>query len=158
MWWRLSRSQFDKQKGEGNRKALKDIVDSNRVPGIIAYSGKDPVGWCAVAPREAYPALERSRILIRVDDKPVWSIVCFFVARPSRRRGVTTELLKAAIDHVKKQGGKIMEGYPMEPRKGIMPDPFAYTGLVSAFLKAGFVEILRRSKTRPIMRYVITQN
>lgn len=155
MWWRLKRSDFVKQKGEGNRKALKRIVDSGKIPGILAYANGEPVGWCSVASRESYPALERSRVLKRVDDKSVWSIVCFFVSKPFRHKGVTLALLKAAITHVKEHGGKIVEGYPVEPKKGYTPDPFAYTGLASAFRKAGFAEVLRRSETRPIMRYII---
>lgn len=157
MWWRLKRSDFMRQRGELNRKALKKIVDSGEVPGILAYADGEPVGWCAVAPREAYPTLERSRVLKRVDAKPVWSVVCFFVAKPFRGKGLTVQLLKAAVEHVRKQGGKIVEGYPVEPKKGRMPDPFAYTGLVSSFQKAGFVEVLRRSESRPIMRYFIAE-
>lgn len=155
MWWRLNRSEFMKQKGEGNRKALKAIVDSGEIPGILAYANGEPAGWCSVAPRERYPTLERSRVLKRVDDKPVWSIVCFFVTKQFRHKGVTVALLKSAIEHVKKHGGKIIEGYPVEPKKGYTPDAFAYTGLASAFRKAGFAEVLRRSETRPIVRYMI---
>jgi GNAT superfamily N-acetyltransferase len=157
MWWRLKRSEFERQKGEGNREAIKRIVDSGKVPGILAYVSNQAVAWCSVAPREAYPTLERSRTLKRVDDKPVWSIVCFFVARPFRGKGITLKLLRAAIEYVDKHGGKIVEGYPVEPKRGRMPDAFAFTGLASAFRKAGFVEVARRSETRPIMRYVIKE-
>ncbi len=157
MWWRLSRSEFLKQRGEENKMALKRIVNSDEILGILAYTNGEPIGWCSVAPRESYPTLERSRVFKRIDDKPVWSIVCFFVAKQFRHKGVTVALLKAAIEHVKKRGGKIIEGYPVEPKKGHTPDPFAYTGLASAFRKAGFEEVLRRSETRPIMRYIIGQ-
>lgn len=155
MWWRLKRSDFMRQRGETNKKALKEIVDSGKVPGILAYADGEPVGWCAVSPREAYSALERSHILKRIDDKPVWSVVCFFVAKPFRGKGLTVKLLKAVVDYVRKKGGKIVEGYPVEPKKGRMPDPFVYTGLVSSFSKAGFVEVLRCSESRPIMRCYI---
>ncbi len=155
MWWRLTRSEFNRIKGEGNKKALKKILDAGEIPGILAYMGKEPIGWCSVAPREAFSVLERSRILKRVDEKPVWSVVCFFVAKPFRYKGVTVALLKAAIEYVKKQGGKIVEGYPVDPKTGKFPDVFANTGLVSAFFQAGFKEVTRRSKTRPIMRYYI---
>jgi len=155
MWWRLKRSEFEKQKGEKNKKALKRIVDSGEIPGIIVYANGRPIAWCSVAPRESYPVLERSRTLKRVDEKPVWSVVCFFVAKPFRRKGVTVKLLRAAVEYAKKHGAKIVEGYPVEPRKTGMPDVFAWTGLVSAFRKAGFVEVLRRSETRPIMRYFV---
>ena len=154
MYWRLARSDFMRQRGEMNRKAFKGLVDSGQVPGILAYSEGQPIGWCAVARREAFPRLERARILSRVDDKPVWSVVCFFVAKAFKRKGVSVRLLGAAVDYVRGQGGGIVEGYPVEPKKHWRPpDPFVYTGLASAFRKAGFVEVIRRSDTRPVMRY-----
>jgi GNAT superfamily N-acetyltransferase len=156
MWWRLKRSEFNKQKGEGNKKALKKIVKAKEVPGILAYNRNMPVGWCAVSPREVYSGLERSRVLKPIDNNPVWSVVCFFIAKPYRRKGVTVKLLEAAVKHAKKMGAKIIEGYPVEPKKGgSMPDVFAWTGLSSAFLKAGFKEAARRSPGRPIMRFYI---
>lgn len=155
MWWRLKRSDFMNQRGERNREALKAIVTSGEVPGILAYSGKQPIGWCAVAPRERYAALRRSRLLKPIDDKPVWSVTCFFVDKMFRRRGLTPALLAAAVEYVKKQGGRIVEGYPAEPSSGKAPDPFYYTGIPSAFRKAGFVEAAAPSPTRRVMRYYI---
>jgi GNAT superfamily N-acetyltransferase len=155
MWWRMKRSQFKLGKGEKNKKAFKRVVASGQVSGIIAYSDAKPVGWCALAPREEYPVLENSRILAPIDEEPVWSVVCFFVARPYRSRGITSRLLKAAIAYARKQGARIIEGYPVDPKNKRMPDVFVYTGLAPAFRAAGFVEVLRRSETRPIMRYVI---
>lgn len=157
MWWRLKRSEFERQKGKGNKKAMKAIVDSGEVPGIIAYSEGNPIGWCSVAPRDAYPALDRSRILKKIDERSVWSIVCFFIAKDYRDKGLSIHLLKAAIQYVKKQRGKILEGYPVEPKKEKYPGVFAFTGFASAFKKAGFVECARRSETRPIMRYYISK-
>ena len=156
MFFRLPRSQFNLQKGEKNRAAMKKIVNSGEVPGLLAYAGGEPVGWCSVAPRETYPLLDRSRVMKRLDDQPVWSVVCFFVAKAYRGKGISVELLQAATAYVRKRGGKIVEGYPVEPRKGKMPDVFAYTGLASAFRKAGFLECTRRSETRPMMRLGIT--
>jgi GNAT superfamily N-acetyltransferase len=155
MWWRLKRSEFNEMKGPGNKRALKEIIDSGEVPGILVYVGKRPIGWCSVAPRENFSALERSRILKRVDEQPVWSIVCFFVDKPYRRKGVTVRLLEAAIDYARGRGARIIEGYPVEPKKDSVPDPFVFTGLASAFIQAGFVEVLRRSETRPIMHYIL---
>lgn len=155
MWMRLPRSEFEKQKGEANKRAMRAIVDGKNVPGILAYVDDQPVGWCSVAPWEEFSYLSRSRILKPVDERPVWSVVCFFVDKKHRRQGLTVKLLQAAIDYVKKQGGKILEGYPVEPKQAKMPDVFVWTGLAAAFKKAGFTEALRRSETRPIMRYYI---
>jgi GNAT superfamily N-acetyltransferase len=155
MWWKLTRSQFEKNKGTGNKRAMKELIASGEVPGLLAYSKGRPVAWCAVAPREEYPALERSRILKRVDDKPVWSVVCFFIDKGFRRQGVSIELLRAAVGYAEKRGAKTVEGYPVEPKTKDYAAAFAYTGLASAFRKVGFVEVLRRSETRPIMRYYV---
>jgi GNAT superfamily N-acetyltransferase len=155
MWWRLARSQFNRQKGEKNKRAMKRLVDAGEVPGIIAYQNNQPIAWCAVAPRETFSVLERSRVLKQVDDQPVWSIVCFFVAKEHRRTGLSVKLLKAAIDFVRERGGRIVEGYPVEPKKK-QADAFVWTGLASAFRKAGFKEVERRSETRPIMRREIS--
>jgi len=152
MWWRLPRSEFSQKRGYENKVSMKKIVDSGEVPGILGYFGDEPVGWCPVAQRYT---LERSRILKRVDDKPVWSVVYFFVAKAFRRKRVSIELLREVVNYVRKKGGMIIEGYPVEPKKSLTPDPFAFTGLASAFRKTGFVEVVRRSETRPIMRYTI---
>ena len=104
MWWRLTNKEFDAQKGERNRRAMKAIVNSGRVPGILAYHEGHAVGWCSVAPREEFPRLERSRLLKPVDGQRVWSVVCFFVAKEYRRRGVAKRLLKAAVEYVRGQG------------------------------------------------------
>jgi GNAT superfamily N-acetyltransferase len=155
MYWRLPRAQFDQQQGELNRRSLKALIDSGNVPGILAYSDDEPVGWCSIAPREEYPTLGRSRVLKPVDDQPVWSVVCFFIARSQRKKGLTVELIRAAVEFAKSNGAKIVEGYPVEPKSGKAVDVFAFTGLLSAFTHAGFSEVLRRSETRPIMRYQI---
>jgi GNAT superfamily N-acetyltransferase len=152
MYWRRPRKEFEACKGERNRAALRNLVRSGPAPGLLAYVGGEPVGWCAVAPREDYPVLERSRVLKCLDDRPVWSVVCLFVARGHRRRGVSVDLLRGAAEHVRRLGGRILEGYPVDSPKGSMPDVFAWTGLASAFRAAGFREVARRSPTRPIMR------
>ena len=155
MYWRQTRTQFDQGHGQVNHDSLKALVDSGSVPGIMAYVDDEPVGWCSIAPRPEFSALERSRILKPVDDQPVWSVVCFFVVRGKRRKGLTVELLKAAVEYARSNSARIVEGYPVEPKMGKAPDVFVYTGLASAFKQAGFTEVMRRSETRPIMHYYL---
>jgi GNAT superfamily N-acetyltransferase len=155
MFWRLPRKEFDAAKGPGNKRAFKKIVTAGREPGLLAYMGTEPVGWCALAPRDEYVALERSRILKPVDAQPVWVISCLFIKKPYRRKGVSTQLLKAAVEFAARRGAKIVEGYPIEPSMEKMPDPFLWHGIPSAFRAAGFSEVLRRSKSRPIMRATV---
>lgn len=155
MWWRLTGREFDAGKGEGNRRAMRSIVDSGRIPGILAYHDGTPVGWCSVAPRSEFGRLSRSRLLRPVDDQEVWSIVCLFVARPERGSGIAVRLLEEAVKFVAGQGGTVVEGYAVEPKNDRMPEVFAYHGPAAAFRAAGFQEVTRRSPTRPIMRRVI---
>lgn len=155
MYWRLPRPLYEQGKGDGNRLAFQGMIEAGEEPGVIAYVDGAPIGWCAVGPREDYPVLGRSRVLKPVDEEDVWSITCFFVAKPYRRQGVTVALLRAAVGFAGARRARIVEGYPIEPRQESVPDAFAWTGLVSAFVKAGFVEVARRSETRPIMRYLI---
>ncbi len=153
MWWRVKkRSDWDRVKGVTNKRAFKKIVQRGGEPGVLGYHEGRAVGWCAIAPREHYPPLERSRVAARVDDKPVWSVSCLFIHKDYRRRGLSVALLKAAADFVRERGGTIVEGYPVIPKTDEMPGVFAFTGLYPAFVRAGFKEVARRSETRAVMR------
>lgn len=151
MYWKLPRAQFAKQKGEGNRRAFRKLVKAGSVPGILAYADARPVGWCALEPRAHYPALARSRVLAPLDDQPVWSVTCFYVARGYRRKGVTVQLLRAALRQVRRSGGRMVEGYPVVAKPyHTSSTAFAWTGFARAFESAGFKDCAAR--TRPIMR------
>lgn len=152
MWWRLPNARFEEQKGPANQQALRRLVDEGAVPGLLAYDGSRAVGWCSVARREEFTRLERSRILKPIDDSPVWSIVCFFIDKDYRGQGVSRQLLEGAKRWVRDQGGKTLEGYPVEPTKDRVPPLFVFTGLAAAFRSTGFHECARRSPTRPVMR------
>lgn len=155
MWWKQKRSEYEKSKGEKNRKAFKKIVESRKEPGILAYFDGKPIAWCALEAREAYPVLDRSRVLKRIDDQDVWSITCFYVLKPYRKRGITVRLINAAVKFARQKGATILESYPLDTGTHPMPDAFAWTGFASAFREAGFQEVVRRSKTRPVMRYFL---
>lgn len=153
MYWRSKNKDFETDKGNGNFQKIKKLVGEGRQIGLIAYLGNEPIGWCAFAPREDFIRLKSSKILKPVDEKNVWSITCFFIKRKFRRRGYSVKLLKEVIKFAEEKNVKIIEGYPVEPKQDKMGDAFVWTGLASAYVKAGFIEVARRSETRPIMRY-----
>ena len=154
MNWKLRGKAYEEAKGYTARQMHKSIVDAGTITGLLAYADGEVVGWVAVEPRMEYEKLAYSRVLKPIDDQPVWSVTCFYVAKGYRRQGVTVSLLKAAVDHVRRQGGKIVEGYPVDARED-MPPPFVFTGTASVFQSAGFKEVARNSPTRPIFRFVI---
>jgi GNAT superfamily N-acetyltransferase len=150
-WWRQSRAEYRANSGDPNRRALKAIVDAGTVPGLLAYADGEPVGWVAVQPRSEYAALARSRTLAPVDDAPVWSVTCFFVAKTWRGRGLMRKLLDGAVAHARAHGATIVEGYPVESSSAL-PAAFVYTGVPAVFEAGGFEEVARRSRTKPIYR------
>jgi GNAT superfamily N-acetyltransferase len=156
MYWLMRRKEYDEKRKDGRTKTeMKKLVKDGTVPGIIAYDINEPIGWIAIQPRENYPVLNNSKILAPVDDKPVWSIVCFYIDKNYRRNGVSVELIKQAVKFAEKNKAKIVEAYPVEPKTEKAAPPFIWTGTASAFKKAGFTEVVRRSETRPVMRFEI---
>lgn len=151
MSWRLSPSEFNAGKGAENKAKLHRLVRRPVAPGVLAYSGDECIGWVAVAPRDEFPKLERSRVWKRIDDEEVWSITCLFVKKEYRNQGVSEKLIDAAAKFARENGARIVEGYPQDI-KNRLPDAFVWTGLAPAFEAAGFDVAARRSKTKPLMR------
>lgn len=154
MNWKLRGKAYEEAKGYETRQMHKSLIDASVITGLLAYWHGEVAGWVAVEPRNAYEKLAHSRVLKPIDDQEVWSITCFFVAKKFRRKGIAVELIKAAVQHVSHQGGRIVEGYPVEVQKD-SPAPFIFTGTASAFRQANFKEVARNTPTRPIFRFVI---
>ncbi len=155
MYRRTSRAACQHGYGEGNKQAFKAIIDSGRVPGILAYCQEKAVAWCSIAPREDTPVVERSQTLQPVDDQPAWAITCFFVSKPFRRQGFTERLIRAAIEYASSRGAAIIEAYPLRTEITKMLPYERYMGIRSTFERAGFKEVACRSERRPIMRYFV---
>jgi GNAT superfamily N-acetyltransferase len=145
----------------GNRAVLEQAVDNDaatgRAPGLVAYRDGRAVGWVSLAPREEFERLEHSTLLRRVDDRPVWSIVCFVVGRSERGQGVASTLLEAAVAYARDHGATLLEAYPIDTGERRVPAANAYHGTLSMFERAGFRVVERRqfnraSPVRPIVR------
>lgn len=151
MWPRRTAAEFRRGKGAGNRRAFRRVVTAGPPPGVLGYVDGVPAGWCAVAPRDAYPRLDRSKVMARVDDEAVWSVSCFFVGRGFRRRGLSRPLLEGALALARRHGARVVEAYPND-LDAHAADVFVWMGLAETFRAAGFEEVARRAPTRPIMR------
>jgi GNAT superfamily N-acetyltransferase len=156
MWFRQTGKEYEANRGERNRQAMCSLVERGEVPGVTLYSDGEPVGWVAVQPREALPRLERSRAAKRLDDAEPWSIVCFFVHRDHRGQGMMRRLLDAAVEHARAQGATLLEAYPKDLEELSPSTDAAYTGLLQVFLQAGFHEVARHAKGRPIVRLALS--
>jgi GNAT superfamily N-acetyltransferase len=153
MYYRVRSREFADLWGKGARAAFRKVVADGPPPGLLAYRGGAPVGWCAVAPRDAYPRVLRSPVLRPLDDAPAcWAIVCFYVVRGERRGGVAAALLEAAVAFAAGHGATLVEGYPKDTGGAKRSANELFMGSRSMFAEAGFGEAGRRSPTRPIMR------
>lgn len=133
---------------------LMDLAASDTPPGLIGYLGDVPVGWVSLGPRSAFLKLARSPVLKPVDDRPVWSLVCFVVAGKWRRKGVAEALLGGAVLYAREQGADILEAYPVDrPEPG--RDDSMWFGSKAMYDRAGFVEVARRRPDRPVVRLVL---
>jgi ribosomal protein S18 acetylase RimI-like enzyme len=137
--------------GNRNRAAMKRLVDRGVVPGLIGYLDGSPVAWLSLGPREEYAKLRRSPVMKPVDDRPVWSIVCFYVDRRVRGQHVAERMLRAGMAYARSQGVRTLEAYPVDKPEP-SHDEFMFYGAKTMFDRAGFVEVARRTKTRPVMR------
>ena len=151
MRWRMTSSQYKRSTKEGRVAALGNLVHQCLPVGVLAYLESEPVGWCSIAPRNTYGALERFRALPPIDDEPVWSVVCFFVDRHVRGQGLTLALLRAAVDYAHAQGACVVEGYPVEPG----PRLYTYMGAPAIFKAAGFSDVTPPGWTRLVMRHLL---
>lgn len=154
MFFRLAYKDFHANRGLRNKELFKEVVGRRQPVGLLAYNDEKAVGWIAIAPRNEYPRLDRSRNYKAIDTIPVWSITCFFTAREYRRKGVTRFLIKNAIRVAGEHGAEVVEAYPVDP-KGKVQDAGAYTGLLQVFLDIGFTEVARRSPSSPVVRFKI---
>jgi GNAT superfamily N-acetyltransferase len=147
-FWLLRGKEGSEAWGPRSRRLMQKEVARGPVPGLLAYIDGLPVGWCRIGPRETFDRLEHSATLRRVDDEPVWSVVCFYVTPLAKRAGVARKLLTAAEAFAAKGGANIVEGYPVG-LKQINID--AYTGYLTMFTAAGYDKV-RKAGRRTIVR------
>jgi len=145
-YWRLRSKDFSAAKVPQLRERLHDQAGSGQPPGLVAFDGERAVGWVSLGPRADFERIERSRVIPRVDDKPVWSITCFAVSESARGRGVARALLDGAIDYARERGADALEAYPVAIDAGepIHPEA-AFTGTLPMFERAGFRVVADRA-------------
>lgn len=158
MYWLLG-PEYHRRDRTLNREELRSSMEAEPPPGLLALDMNGPdaataVGWLRLTPRSQLSWLNRTRFLDPVDDLPVWSVPCFFVARSHRGRGVSDALLAAAVEAARAAGAPAVEGYPVD---STVPGATrnAFTGHVPVFERNGFTEVARRRKSRPIMRRML---
>jgi GNAT superfamily N-acetyltransferase len=143
---------YGKSKPGARRAALRDQLEDEPPAGMLAFVDGEVAGWCGFGPRPRLPRLQRSRTIPKVDDAPVWSVLCFNVRPGFRRRGVAAALLEGVVDYARRSGAPGVEAYPIDPEGGRVDVSFGYVGVTPMFEKLGFqriVETTAHSDRRP---------
>ena len=143
-------SAYRKRPRERNKAEFREVVKRGPPPGLLAFDGDRAVGWCQLTPRDSVPALDRAWRLKRVDDLPVWSLSCLYIRKGYRRRGITSQLIAAALKAAKRAKAPALEAYPFDA--DVSPSASG-CGYASSFVRAGFETVTRRTPARPIMRH-----
>ena len=157
-FWRLRSKDFSASRVPQLRQRLRDLSDSSPAPGLVAFRGDRAVGWCSLGPRQDFERLEHSRTIPRVDDEPVWSIVCFAVSKTARGDGVAAALLKGASRWAREQGAKTLEAYPVDIKPGVaMNANSAFMGTLPMFERAGFRVVADTTSTADGQRRVVVR-
>jgi len=159
MFWRVRSKDWSFANAAEAREGFRALVDADHdpAPGLLAYADGRVVGWVSVAPRQDYGRLVNSRVRPAIDDRPVWSIVCFVVSRSARGQGLTNRLLDAAMDYAVERGAPALEAYPVDVGDGRVPAAVGYTGLLSTFLAAGFEVVHQIDSPQATVRRVIVR-
>ena len=158
----LTGTQWAASSPEQRKAQLRARFDGGApAPGVLAFRGGNPVGWCAVEPRGCYPRILRSKVLTAADPEAVrdpggdqvWSVSCFVVSPGQRRTGVARALLAAAVDHAFAHGATAVEGYPVDPAQRPRAGPAdLYHGTLGLFLAGGFDVVSGAVPGRAVVR------
>jgi len=142
MYFRRLARAFALATAAENRAALETLTAGDPPAGYLAYHDERAVGWVSAGPVDGYPRIGASRFYPRLDPRPVWAVVCFFVAPAARRRGTARALLEAAVEAARTAGAPAIEAYPImsaSPRSAAS----LYRGPLALYAEAGFVEVAR---------------
>jgi GNAT superfamily N-acetyltransferase len=150
LYYRLSAGEYGRTSVEARAELMRRRVcqptatstatstPTSPAPGVVAYADGVPVGWCGFGPRSEFERLRRSRTIQAIDDRPVWSVVCFLVRTGFRRKGLAHAMLSGAVEYARAEHAAGLEGYPVDPGGKRIDTTFAYVGTTGLFEAAGF--------------------
>jgi GNAT superfamily N-acetyltransferase len=154
MHWRVAKGgrTWEALKGEPNRLACKSLIESGTSHAVLAFDRKTPIGWCSFGPHEDFPRLLRTRAYQHEVAAGTWAIVCFYIHRAYRGKGLARHLAIAAIEAMRTRHVMTVEAFPVTLTKDgkQLPAAFSYTGPENLFVSLGFTEIQRNAPTRPV--------
>ena len=142
-----------------NAEDKRTLVREGRAHAILVYERGTPVGWCQYGGREELPRIDAGRSYRKVDpppgSKPLWRITCFFVDREHRGKGVAEIALRAALGSIQRQGGGLVEAYPVVSTKMAAVPEWRWFGTPGMFRRNGFRTVVPLGTSLVLMRRTI---
>lgn len=155
-FWRFPKGgkAWEFARGEYAKTVMKSLFDVNEITGLIAFDNKKAIGWCSYGPRSVFSRIQNMKAFERDDTDGVWCINCFFIDRKYRGKGLSKQMLTAALEFMSKRGVRSVEAYPVPLTKAgkRLPASFVFSGPLKIFLDSGFEIIQRKSYSRPLVR------
>jgi predicted GNAT family acetyltransferase len=148
MVWRRSTAESHEHTPADRKRQMMARIAAGTPIGLIAYEGGEAAGWVSVAPRQTYRNLGG---LPAKAGENIWSIVCFYVPRKRRGRGLVRQLIAGAVDHARAHGATIVEAYPVD----VDAPSYRFMGFVPVFLAAGFADTGMAAVRRHVMRLAL---
>ena len=160
LYYRLSSGEYSRTSAEARAEFMRERVRQSPVrspaPGVVAYADGTPAGWCGFGPRSEFERLRRSRTIQAIDDRPVWSVVCFLVRPGFRRNGLAHAMLAAVVDYARTEHAAGLESYPVDPGGRRIDTTFAYVGTTGLFEAAGFRRVApTNSRSAGLIRWIM---
>jgi GNAT superfamily N-acetyltransferase len=147
LYYRLTSGDYSRLAQQDRPDFIRELLAHTPAPGVLAYLDGVPVGWCGMGPRTEMGRRQRSRTIPTIDDRPVWSVLCFVVRPGFRRRGITRALLDGVIDYARRSGAWGLEAYPVDPGDRRIHQSAAHVGTTAMFEAAGFRRIVQTRAT-----------
>jgi GNAT superfamily N-acetyltransferase len=138
--YRLTSSKENRElRGPARGERVRQLVEEDPPPGVLAYDGDEVVGWAAVHPRRD-TSFATNRRIPHLDDLEVWSLWCLRVRPGHRRKGITHHLIAGAVEFARSYGAPVLEAYPVDNGDARVDLTMAYVGTRAQFERAGFVK------------------
>jgi GNAT superfamily N-acetyltransferase len=142
-----------------NRKDKEALVRQGLSHAILVYDDKTPIGWCQYGTREELPRIDAGRGYRKVKlpggSEKLWRITCFFVDKDYRGQGVSKIALHAALESISKQGGGIVEAYPVVSKKMAAVPEWRWFGTPNMFRRERFKPVAPLGTSGLLMRRTI---
>jgi predicted GNAT family acetyltransferase len=154
MWPRVTSTEFRDMDKDERKHAFRSCIAKGPAPGLLLYEKGLAIGWVAVSPRRdvvRFNKAKTSQLEPEIDSRKHYAITCFYVRTGHRKRGLMTDLAKAAIDYARAKKATAVDVCPIDTDKPLMWGE-GFVGIEKVFRELGFKEVARRSPRRPLMR------